>query len=96
VLALGGGAVLDPDTRALLADAKVVALTVGLSDAAVRVGLARDRPVVALNPRAQLKFLLDERAPLYAEVTSTHISTDGRTPEAVADDVAAAITGATS
>src|SRR4051812_46826159 len=40
VLALGGGAVLDSDTRALLADATVVALTVGLSDAAMRVGLA--------------------------------------------------------
>ncbi|MFA6574664.1 MAG: shikimate kinase, partial [Nocardioides sp.] len=33
VLSLGGGAVLDPDTRALLADHRVVFLQVGLSEA---------------------------------------------------------------
>jgi shikimate kinase len=93
VLALGGGAVLDPDTQSLLVGAPVVALSVGLSDAAVRVGLARERPVLALNPRAQLKFLLAERAPIYTSVATLEIGTDGQTPEQVADTVAAAIEG---
>lgn len=92
VLALGGGAVLDPDTRGRLAAMPVVALNVGLADAAARVGLGRDRPVLALNPRAQLKHLLEQRAPLYAEVAVVQIETDGRGPEAVADDVVAAVT----
>lgn len=93
VLALGGGSVMDPDTRALLADYPVVALSVQLSDAAVRVGLARERPVLALNPRANLKFLLAERAPLYTSVAKVEVATDGRTPEQVADVVAAAVAG---
>jgi shikimate kinase len=74
----------------------VVALTVELTDAARRVGLARERPVLALNPRAQLKFLLEQRAPFYDEVATAQVSTDGRPPEAVADDVAAAVTAAPS
>jgi len=93
VLALGGGAVLDPDTRQALDGLPVVALTVGLADAASRVGFARDRPVLALNPRAQLKFLLEERAPIYAAVAAVQISTDGRSPEEVADDVAGQLDG---
>ena len=84
VLAVGGGAVLDPDTRALLAGHQVVLLDVGLADAVRRVGLGRDRPVLALNPRAILRQLLEERAPLYAEVATCTVSTDDRSPEQVA------------
>jgi shikimate kinase len=90
VLALGGGAVLDAGTRAKLrAGHVVVLLTVELSDAAARVGLARERPVLALNPRAHLKYLLAERAPFYNEVAVHTVSTDGREPQDVAADVAA-------
>lgn len=89
VLALGGGAVLAAETRALLRGHEVVLLDVGLPQAATRVGLSRDRPVLALNPRAQLRALLDARAPLYAEVATRRVDTDGRTPEQVADAVLA-------
>lgn len=89
VLSLGGGAVLSPATRALLADHHVVLLSVGLSDAAARTGLSGNRPVLALNPRATLRALLAERAPLYDEVASVTVVTDGRTP----DDVAAEVLG---
>ncbi|MDV3296701.1 MAG: shikimate kinase, partial [Brachybacterium paraconglomeratum] len=44
VLALGGGAVLDPGTRELLRDHTVVFLHVGLTDAVKRVGLGTARP----------------------------------------------------
>lgn len=89
VLALGGGAVLAEQTRAALADHDVVLLEVGLSDAARRVGLSRDRPVLALNPRASLRTLLEERLPLYHQVATRTVGTDGRTPEQVADEVLA-------
>jgi shikimate kinase len=87
VLALGGGAVLDEETRRALVGQPVVWLDVRLTDAVARVGLAASRPVLALNPRATLAKLLQERAPLYAEVASIHVETDGRTPDDVADAV---------
>ena len=89
VLSLGGGAVLAPATRALLRGHEVVLLEVGLSAAAQRVGLSRDRPVLALNPRAQLRLLREERLPLDREVAVRTVTTDGRTPEQVADEVLA-------
>ncbi len=87
VLALGGGAVLADETRTSLAGHEVVLLEVGLADAARRVGLSRDRPVLALNPRASLRTLLDERLPLYRQVATRAVRTDGRTPEQVAAEV---------
>ncbi len=87
VLALGGGAILDPRTRALLAGHRVVFLTVGLSDAAKRVGLARDRPLLSFNPRAHLRMLMEQRQPLYAEVAAVTVDTDRRSVEDVAEEV---------
>jgi shikimate kinase len=64
---------------------------VGLADAARRVGLSRDRPVLALNPRATLHALLEERLPLYREVATVEIVTDGRTPEDVAQEALSSV-----
>ena len=89
VLSLGGGAVLDPGTRALLTTHRTVLLQVDLSNASGRVGMNRDRPVLALNPRAQLKRLLDERMPLYLEVATLTVDTNRCTARQVADEVAA-------
>lgn len=93
VVALGGGAILDPGTRALLvaSPAPVVLLQVGLGDAARRVGIARERPVLALNPRAELRRLLEARAPLYDEVATVRVPTDGRAPGDVAGEILAAL-----
>jgi shikimate kinase len=91
VLALGGGAVLDPTTRRLLADHTVVFLRVGLSDAVKRVGLGVGRPLLLGNVRARVKALLDERLPLYQEVADAEVDTDGRTPDDVAAEVAEAV-----
>jgi shikimate kinase len=91
VLALGGGAVLDPETRADLRGHRVVWLRVGLSDATRRVGLGSGRPLLLGNIRSRIKTLLDERAPVYAEVATVTVDTDGRTPEDVADEVARAV-----
>ncbi|EXG81324.1 shikimate kinase [Cryptosporangium arvum DSM 44712] len=87
VLALGGGAVLAETTREALRGHRVVHLNVGLSDAAERVGLNTARPLLSLNPRATLRTLLAERAPIYAEVATIAVDTDGRTPEDIVADV---------
>jgi shikimate kinase len=87
VLALGGGAILHEGTRALLAGHPVVYLTVELSDAVKRVGLGAGRPLLAINPRATMKYLLDQRKPLYASVAAHTIPTDGREIDDIADEV---------
>jgi shikimate kinase len=87
VLAVGGGAVMTPETRSLLAGHRVVFLRVGLSDAAARVGLGASRPLLLGNVRGTLKALLDERTPVYEAVADRWVDTDGRTPAEVADAV---------
>jgi shikimate kinase len=91
VLALGGGAVLAESTRAALRGHRVVYLRVGLADAVDRVGLNTARPLLALNPRATLRTLLAQRAPLYAEVATVTVDTDGRSPDEVVADVLAQV-----
>ncbi|MDH2416424.1 shikimate kinase [Nocardioides sp. CER19] len=87
VLALGGGAVLDPDTQVLLKDHAVVFLKVGLADAVKRVGLGTGRPLLLGNVRSRVKQLLEERTPVYEAVATLVVDTDGRTAEQVADDI---------
>jgi shikimate kinase len=91
VLAVGGGAILDPGARAVLAGHTVVFLSVELPDAVKRVGLATGRPLLTVNPRATLKYLMEQRRPLYASVATHTIATDGRTPADIADEMAALI-----
>ena len=87
VLALGGGAVLDPATRETLKSHRVVFLNVGLSDAVKRVGLGSARPLLLGNVRARIKALLDERMPIYREVAGATVDTDGKAAEDVAREV---------
>ncbi len=94
VLALGGGAVLDPRTRAALAGHTVVFLDVGLADASRRVGLGAGRPLLLGGVRTRIKQLLDERLPVYRAVATVEVSTDGKPAEVVADEVRAAVEAA--
>jgi len=99
VLALGGGAVTSPATRELLVahgrqGGTVVWLDVDLHSAARRVGLSRDRPILGVNPRAMLRTMLEERAPLYGEVATATVSTAGREPGDVIAEVVALVTAA--
>ena len=87
VLALGGGAILAEENRAALAGHTVVYLSVELPDAIRRVGLGSGRPLLAVNPRATLKYLLDQRRPLYEAAATITVVTDGRTPEDVAEEI---------
>ena len=87
VLSLGGGAVMDPLTELDLRDHAVVFLDVTLADAARRVGLNRDRPLLVGNPRARWKQLMDARRPVYERVATLVVSTDERSPEEVVEAV---------
>ncbi|PWI09206.1 shikimate kinase [Streptomyces sp. NWU339] len=83
VLALGGGAVLDADTRALLAGERVVYLSMDVEEAVKRTGLNAARPLLAVNPRKQWRELMEARRHLYEEAATAVVATDGRTPEEV-------------
>ncbi|MGW7042711.1 shikimate kinase [Streptomyces avermitilis] len=87
VLALGGGAILDADTRALLAGHRVVYLSMEVDEAVKRTGLNAARPLLAVNPRRQWRELMEARRHLYTEVARAVVATDGRGPEEVAQAV---------
>ena len=84
----------DDETRKLLAGQRVVFLDVGLAAAVERIGLNRSRPLLAVNPRAELTRMLAERRPLYEQVATLVVTTDGRTAADVADEIDAALVGA--
>ncbi|NLC97460.1 MAG: shikimate kinase [Actinomycetales bacterium] len=92
VLALGGGAIMNPDTRAALAGHRVVFLDVDLSNAVARVGMNRNRPLLLGNVRSQMKHLLDARLPFYNEVATLVVSTNDRTPADVAAELVPLLT----
>ena len=87
VLSLGGGAILNPATRADLAGHTVVFLDVSLGEASKRVGLSVARPLLLGNVRTQLRNLMEARRPLYAEVAKLSVMTDGKTPDQIADEI---------
>lgn len=91
VVGLGGGAVLDPGTQRLLAGLPVVYLATGFATAARRVGMDVPRPLLAGNPRAMLRGLLEQRLPVYEKLARITVSTDDRSAEDIADDIATQI-----
>ena len=88
VLALGSGAVLDPDVRRMLAGQVIVYLEAGFATVAKRIGMDRPRVVIPGNPRGRLRAMLEERRPVYAELASVSAVTDDMAPEEVAADLA--------
>ncbi|CAL9364212.1 shikimate kinase [Streptomyces thermolilacinus] len=87
VLALGGGAILDEGTRALLAGLPVVYLSMDVEEAVRRVGLGAARPLLAVNPRRQWRELMEARRHLYTEVARVVVATDDKSPDEVAEAI---------
>ncbi|MDN3022398.1 shikimate kinase [Streptomyces sp. S.PB5] len=85
VLALGGGSILDADTRALLAGHRVLYLSMDVEEAVKRTGLNTARPLLAVNPRKQWRELMEARRHLYESIATAVVATDGRTPEEVTE-----------
>ncbi|WP_370661334.1 bifunctional shikimate kinase/3-dehydroquinate synthase AroKB [Massilia terrae] len=77
VLATGGGAVLDPVNRALLAErGTVVYLRAGISSILQRTAHDKNRPLLQTpDPRRKLEELTAQREPLYREVAHLVIDT---------------------
>ncbi len=88
VLALGSGAVLDPDVRRMLAGQVIVYLEAEFATVAKRTGIDRPRVVIPGNPRGRLRSMLDERRPVYADLAALTVPTDSMAPEEVAADLA--------
>jgi shikimate kinase len=86
VLSLGGGAVLDAETRADLAPLRVVLLTVSPEAVARRLKGSK-RPLVQ-NGVADWIALNEPRAPIYASLADLTIDTSHRPDEAIAQEVA--------
>lgn len=89
VLALGGGAVEDPVTRAAVAAETTVHLVVGEPQVRARIGGDPRRPLLA---GSDLASLLRRRRPQYEAAARLRVATDGRPAGAVAEDIVVALT----
>jgi shikimate kinase/3-dehydroquinate synthase len=68
VVSLGGGTVVDDDTRQrLLREGIVITLTADPAVLAKRVGSGRSRPLLGPDPKADLERIVSARAEAYAE-----------------------------
>jgi len=87
VLATGGGAILNPDSRRELASRGwVVYLETSVAQQAERAGRTRHRPLLAGRvPEERLAELMQVREPLYREIADMITSTDRRRVPAVAE-----------
>ncbi len=79
VLATGGGAILDPANREHLGNrGKVIYLHASVNQQLKRTRMDRNRPLLQTeDPRARLEELMAIRDPLYREIASIVIDTDG-------------------
>jgi len=87
VVSLGGGAVLDADTREDLAAQRVVFLTVSARAVESRLGDGK-RPLLR-NGISDWQRIFDERRDLYDAVADLEIDTSHRGYDSIAEEVAA-------
>jgi shikimate kinase len=89
VIALGGGAVEDARSRAVLRHARVVYLRVSYDEALSRVQSDEFRPMLH---RPDLDVVYKRRLLVYEDLAVLTVDTDGRQPDAIALDVLAGLT----
>lgn len=89
VVALGGGAVMNPNIQKGLEGHEVIWLKVSIGQATRRVGMNKARPLLLGNVRGRLIELLRERTPVYERLATQIVETDGRGSVEVADQLAA-------
>lgn len=89
VLATGGGAVLRPENRKMLAArGTVIFLRVSLENQHLRTSADRNRPLLrGGNLMEKLTKLRDDREPLYLALADHVLDTDDRTPNNVAQSI---------
>jgi shikimate kinase len=89
VLATGGGAVINPDSRSRLGGRGfVVYLYTTVDQQVARTQKGRERPLLeSTDPRATLQELLDTRDPMYREIADIIVETDGRKVKSLANEI---------
>ena len=89
VLATGGGAVVDPQSRSRLgARGFVVYLHTTVNQQLARTQKGRQRPMLENGDREQiLEELMELRDPMYREIADLIVETDGRKVKAVANEI---------
>jgi shikimate kinase len=89
VLATGGGAVVDPDSRSRLgARGFVVYLQTSIEQQLSRTQRGRERPMLENGDREDiLRQLMELRDPMYLEIADLVVETDGRRVQAVAREI---------
>jgi shikimate kinase len=89
VLATGGGAVTEADSRSRLGGRGfVVYLFTTVDQQVLRTRKGRERPLLESgDPRATLEELLIKRDPMYREIADIVVDTDGRKVKSVADEI---------
>jgi len=95
VVSLGGGAILNPGTRAQLKHPaiKVITIMIDADVARVRLGGSR-RPLLDddADPVAAWQALVDERRPLYESVSTATVSASNEPPSTVVNRVVDVLT----
>lgn len=94
VIAPGGGIVLNPDNiRDFAATGRVYCLRASPEMILKRVGSDTNRPLLQTDDKlGRIRDLLAKRQPLY-DAIPLQIETDSKTPEAVAEEILAALAG---
>lgn len=89
VLATGGGAITDPDSRNYLgARGFVVYLYTSVTQQLERTQRGRNRPMLdGEEPEKVLEELMQVRDPLYREIADLIVDTDGRRVQTVAREI---------
>jgi len=89
VLATGGGAVVDPQSRSNLgARGFVVYLHTTVQQQLARTRKGRERPLLENGDRGRiLEELMTVRDPMYREIADLIVETDGRKVKAVANEI---------
>jgi shikimate kinase len=93
VLATGGGAVVDAESRNhLAARGFVIYLYTSVRQQLERTNRGRERPMLENGDRAEvLERLMAERDPLYREIADLVVNTDGRRVQTVAREIQQAL-----
>jgi shikimate kinase len=92
VIAVAGGAVLDPGNQAHIRSAGLVVwLRADVAVLADRVGAGTGRPLLDDGPAAALEHLSAVRAPVYADLADLVFDVDRLSPAQVVDRIVAAL-----
>ena len=88
VVSVAGGAVLDPENRAIIrTGGLVVWLRADVATLAARVGAGEGRPLLTAGPAEAMARLYAEREPVYAELADLVFDVDRMSPPQVVDAI---------